>query len=61
MSLADLVPSRFPPGFRWIGDGLWRLEHAFERSKAADRPEDDTRIRIFFVLSIFALSFLVLA
>lgn len=60
MSLADLVPSRFPPGFRWIGTGLWRLEHAFERSKAADRPEDDTRIRIFVVLSIFALSFMVL-
>lgn len=59
MSLADLVPTRLP-GFRWIGDGLWRLEHAFERSRAADRPEDDTRIRIFFVLAIFAFSFTIL-
>jgi len=61
MSLADLVPTRLPPGFRWIGEGMWRLEHAFERSRAADRPEDDTRIRIFFVLAIFAFSFTVLA
>jgi cell division protein FtsI (penicillin-binding protein 3) len=60
MSLADLVPGRFPPGLRWISEGVWRLEHAFERSRAADRPEDDTRIRIFFVLAIFALSFMVL-
>lgn len=60
MSLADLVPGRFPPGLRWISEGVWRLEHAFERSRAADRPEDDTRIRIFFVLAIFSLSFMVL-
>jgi len=60
MSLADLVPSRLPYGFRWISEGMWRLEHAFERSRAADRPEDDTRIRIFFVLAIFAFSFVVL-
>jgi cell division protein FtsI (penicillin-binding protein 3) len=61
MSLADLVPSRLPPGFRWVGEAMWRLEHAFERSRAADRPEDDTRIRIFFVLAIFSISFTVLA
>ena len=61
MSLADLIPGRMPPGFRWVGDLMWRLEHAFERSKAADRPEDDTRIRIFFVLAIFTFAFGVLS
>ncbi|HEX6859868.1 MAG TPA: penicillin-binding protein 2 [Caulobacteraceae bacterium] len=61
MSLADLIPGRMPPGFRWVSDLMWRLEHAFERSRAADRPEDDTRIRIFLVLSVFALAFTVLA
>ncbi len=60
MSLADLVPGRLPPGFRWLGEGMWRLEHAFERSRAADRPEDDTRIRIFVVLSVFAMAFAIL-
>lgn len=61
MSLADLVPGRLPPGFRWLGEGMWRLEHAFERSRAADRPEDDTRIRIFLVMLAFAVAFGVLA
>ncbi|HYG26158.1 MAG TPA: penicillin-binding protein 2 [Caulobacteraceae bacterium] len=60
MSLADLIPGRLPPGFRWVGEAMWSLEHAFERSKAADRPEDDTRIRIFFVLAIFTFAFGVL-
>jgi cell division protein FtsI (penicillin-binding protein 3) len=61
MSLADLIPSRFPPGFRWVGGAVWRLEHAFERAKAKDRPEDNTRVRIFVVAMFFATIFCVLA
>ena len=36
---------------------VWRLEHAFERSRAAAKPEDDTRIRIFLVMGFFSLCF----
>ena len=36
---------------------VWSLEHAFERARAADRPVDDAKIRIFLVLSLFALAF----
>ena len=61
MSLANLGPSGFQPGaWRWLVERVWRLEHAFERSRAAAKPEDDTRIRIFFVMAFFGLCFLVL-
>jgi cell division protein FtsI (penicillin-binding protein 3) len=46
---------------RWLSRGMWRLEHAFERARASDRPQDDTRIRIFFVAALFAAGFLTLA
>lgn len=39
---------------------LWRVERAFERSMASGRAVDDTRLRIFFVLAIFALAFALL-
>ena len=39
-------------------NAMWTLEHAFERSRAADRPVDDTRLRIFLVLCLFAMAFL---
>lgn len=45
------------PFSRW----LWGLEHAFERARASGRAEDDTRLRIFFVLAIFSAAFLALA
>lgn len=60
MSLAHLVPQRFP-GFHWLTERIWRLEHAFERAKAADRAEDDTRIRIVAVLAVFFVAFAFLA
>lgn len=50
-----------PPSWRWLGAQLWSLEHAFERARAAQRPEEDTRVRIFLVLSVFALLFACLA
>ena len=59
MSLAH--PSFEAPGWRWLKAKVWGLEHAFERAKAAGKAEDDTRIRIFFVLALFSASFAVLA
>ena len=50
MSLSNLAPGGAPAAWRWLIERVWRLEHAFERSRAAARPEDDTRIRIFFVI-----------
>jgi cell division protein FtsI (penicillin-binding protein 3) len=49
------------PLSRWLGRAMWRLEHAFERARASDKPQDDTRIRIFFVSALFAAGFLTLA
>ena len=46
---------------RWLARAMWRLEHAFERARASDKPEDDTRIRIFFVAALFAAGFGILA
>ncbi len=58
MSLSNLGPSGFQPAaWRWLIERVWRLEHAFERSRAAAKPEDDTRIRIFFVMAFFGLCF----
>ncbi|RAK51292.1 peptidoglycan D,D-transpeptidase FtsI family protein [Phenylobacterium deserti] len=45
------------PVSRWVAGFVWRLEHAFERARASGRAEDDTRLRIFFVLALFAASF----
>jgi len=61
MKPADLVMYRAPLGWRWLVELIWRLEHAFERAKAAGKAEDDTRIRIFFILAVFGLAFLALA
>lgn len=46
--------------WRRLVEGVWQVEHAFERNKAKGRAADDTRLRIFFVLSLFALAFLLL-
>jgi cell division protein FtsI (penicillin-binding protein 3) len=48
------------PGLRWLAARVWGLEHAFERARARGRAEDDTRIRIFFVLALFAAGFIAL-
>ncbi|OYX05942.1 MAG: penicillin-binding protein [Caulobacter vibrioides] len=58
MSLSNLGPGGIQsPLWRWVVERVWRLEHAFERSRAAARPEDDTRIRIFLVMGFFGLCF----
>ncbi|MDZ4370864.1 MAG: penicillin-binding protein 2 [Phenylobacterium sp.] len=50
------------PGLpRWLIERVWGLEHAFERARASGKAEDDTRLRIFFVLMLFAIGFVALA
>lgn len=59
MSLSNLGPNGFQPAaWRWLIERVWRLEHAFERSRAAAKPQDDTRIRIFLVMVFFGLCFI---
>lgn len=43
--------------WRWLIEAIWRIEHAFERSRARDRPVDDARLRIFLLLALFVLAF----
>lgn len=61
MRPADIVMQKPPFGWRWLLELMWRLERAFERSRAAGKAEDDTRIRIFFILALFAFGFMSLA
>ena len=58
LSQPSLQGSQIP---RWLTERVWRLEHAFERARASGKAEDDTRLRIFVVLALFAVSFVVLA
>jgi cell division protein FtsI (penicillin-binding protein 3) len=39
----------------------WWIERAFERARASGKPEDDTRLRVFFVLALFVAGFLTLS
>lgn len=61
MTAADAGPPRpiltAGQAWRWLTGGMWRIEHAFERSKAKGRAADDTRLRIFFILALFTLAF----
>ncbi|MDB5463194.1 MAG: divA [Phenylobacterium sp.] len=59
----SLGQSTFGPSWlsRRLLGWVWRLEHAFERARASGRAEDDTRIRIFFVLALFGAGFVTLA
>lgn len=49
------------PFYRWLLRRMWGLEHAFERTRASGRAEDDTRIRIFVVLAFFCAGFVALS
>jgi len=46
---------------RRFGDLIWKVEHAFERAKAEGRPVDDVRLRMVFILAVFAAGFMALA
>lgn len=61
MTVAGAIARPFSPLGRWIMRRLWWIEHAFERTRASDRAVDDTRLRIFFVLALFAAGFVTLA
>jgi cell division protein FtsI (penicillin-binding protein 3) len=50
-----------PPSWRRLTALLWWIEHAFERARAAARPEEDSRVRIFLILAVFGVIFTGLA
>ncbi len=50
----------FPSPWRGLTARLWWIDRAFERAKASGKAEDDTRLRIFFVMALFAAGFLTL-
>lgn len=52
---------RFTPSWRWLAEAMWWVEHAFGRAHADARPEEDTRVRIFVILSAFSAVFVCLA
>jgi len=54
------APSPLVQFWRWLVEAMWRVEHAFERSKAEGRAIDDARLRIFLILMLFALAFVAL-
>ena len=54
MTVAGAITRPFSPLARWIMRRMWWVEHAFERARASDKAVDDTRLRIFFVLALFA-------
>ena len=56
MTPVDAARFRAPPVWRWLGERVWRVEHAFEHAKA-QRLQQDTTYRIFFVLVLFATAF----
>ena len=47
--------------FGWLTQAVWALERAFKKAKAAEHGENETRLRIFFLLALFATGFLFLA
>ncbi len=61
MRPGDLRVNPHLPSWRWLSERVWTVEHAFERIKAQGRAEEDTRVRIFFVLAAFACAFAILA
>ena len=61
MTVAGAIARPFSPIGRWIMRRMWWVEHAFERSRASEKAVDDTRLRIFFVLALFAAGFVTLA
>ncbi len=50
-------PSTLVQVWRGLVEAVWRVEHAFERSKAEGRAIDDARLRIFLILMLFSLAF----
>jgi cell division protein FtsI (penicillin-binding protein 3) len=57
--MSDLTWRREPFGF--LTQAVWALDRAFKKARAVDQAERDTRLRIFFLLALFATGFLFLA
>jgi cell division protein FtsI (penicillin-binding protein 3) len=51
---------RFWPSWEGLTRKLQWPERAFEKARASGKAEDDTRLRIFFVMALFAAGFLTL-
>jgi cell division protein FtsI (penicillin-binding protein 3) len=49
------------PSWRWLTEAMWAVENSFGRARADARPEEDTRVRIFVILSLFSAVFVCLA
>ncbi|KQW83162.1 peptidoglycan D,D-transpeptidase FtsI family protein [Brevundimonas sp. Root1279] len=49
------------PSWRWLAEAMWAIEHSFGRARADARPEEDTRVRIFVILTLFSFVFCCLA
>ncbi len=58
---AEPIGRALSPWLRWAASAVWWVEHAFERARADARPEEDTRVRIFLVMAVFAVVFAGLA
>lgn len=49
------------PDIQRVINAVWKVEEAFARARSDGRAEDDTRLRIFLVLVLFASSFVFLS
>lgn len=49
------------PSWRWLAEAIWWVEHAFGRARADARPDEDTRVRIFLIMTAFSVVFCCLA
>jgi cell division protein FtsI (penicillin-binding protein 3) len=60
MTVAGAIAGPLTPIGRWIYRRLWWVEHGYERARASEQAEGDTRLRIFFVLALFGAGFVAL-
>lgn len=55
------LTSGVSPWLRQLSQGVWFIEHAFERARNDEKAEEDTRVRIFLIMAVFAGVFVALA
>jgi cell division protein FtsI (penicillin-binding protein 3) len=53
-------PSKAIQVWRWMVEAMWKVEHAFERSKAEGAAINDARLRTFLIMMLFSLAFVAL-
>ena len=59
--LTDVAEGRGWAPWRGLADQLGAVERAFNRARASGKATDDVRLRIFFVMALFAAAFIALA